>query len=150
MKDTDMDRVKKEEEMVEEDLFFGSEEEEDEDEEDDVPVVTGNNNKNMLRFGDVLSPPTPVRYSCEALVGMIDRSQIDLEPEYQRGVVWSSGKQSAVIDSIFRNCYVPPVLFSIHSHENEEGDTEERRICVDGKQVREQAGGGVECFEITA
>jgi hypothetical protein len=92
--------------------------------------------KHFFQFGKTLLPPTPVRYSCGALCLMIEKGQIDLEPEYQRGVVWNTSKQSAVIDSLFRNCYVPPVLFSIHTAINEEGDCEELRICVDGKQVR--------------
>ncbi|UZJ56423.1 hypothetical protein CBS101457_005743 [Exobasidium rhododendri] len=126
-------------ETEEEELFFNSDEEyedDDEDEEeadDDVPLRQ-KVNVNMLKFGDVLSPPTPVRYSCEALTQMIDKNQVDLEPEYQRGVVWTTSKQSAVIDSIFRNCYVPPILFSIHVNKDSEGDMEETRICVDGKQ----------------
>jgi hypothetical protein len=93
-------------------------------------------NTSVMQFGQVLVPPIPVRYSCGALVQMIEKGQIDLEAEYQRGIVWSHAKQSAVIDSLFRNCYVPPILFSIHTVINEEGDAEERRICVDGKQVR--------------
>lgn len=95
---------------------------------------------NLIQFGQVLLPPLPVRYSCGALCLMIEKGQLDLEPEYQRGVVWNVGKQSAVIDSMFRNCYVPPVLFSIHSVINDEGDDEELRICVDGKQVSLKTG----------
>lgn len=131
MTDVQMNGVKKEEEEEEEDIFWGSD---DLSEEDFVlqPRIT---KKSMLHFGEVLMPPLPTRYSCEALVKMIDNGSIDLEPEYQRGVVWNTAKQSAVIDSIFRNCYVPPVLFSIHTVTNDEGDEQDFRICVDGKQV---------------
>lgn len=73
--------------------------------------------------------------SCEALEKQITSNLIDLEPEYQRGVVWSSDKQSAIIDTIFRHYFVPPVLFSVHNEVNEDGEMEEIRICVDGKQV---------------
>lgn len=73
--------------------------------------------------------------SCEALEKQITSNLIDLEPEYQRGVVWSSDKQSAIIDTIFRHYFVPPVLFSVHNEINEDGEMEEIRICVDGKQV---------------
>ena len=140
------DGVKKEEEE-EEDLFFGSDDDDtgDAGEEDQAPTQSTANKSNGLRFGEVLAAPIPVRYSCEALSIMIKKGQVDLEPEYQRGVVWNAAKQSAVIDSIFRNCYVPPVLFSIHPQENDEGDMEDLRICVDGKQVSDEqgvAGGG--------
>lgn len=132
---TDVEMVKKEEEE-EEELFWGT----DDESEDELLETTTRSGKKagkkpMLNFGEVLKAPLPTRYSCEALRVMIDKGLIDLEPEYQRGVVWSVLKQSAVIDSIFRNYYVPPVLFSIHVRENEDGDNEDLRICVDGKQV---------------
>lgn len=80
---------------------------------------------------------------------MIHEGVIDLNPSYQRGnrpvasilkcsnslkfldVVWPESKQIGLIDSIFRNFYIPPIVFAVHH--DEEG--EEVRICVDGKQV---------------
>ena len=46
-------------------------------------------------------------------------------------VVWPEAKQIGLIDSIFRNFYIPPIVFAVQR--DEEG--EEVRICVDGKQV---------------
>ena len=46
-------------------------------------------------------------------------------------VVWNESKQVALIDSILRNYYVPPIVFAIQRDE----DGEEIRVCVDGKQV---------------
>jgi hypothetical protein len=83
---------------------------------------------------------------------MIHEGVIDLNPSYQRGnaprpvafslklsnslrsldVVWPEAKQIGLIDSIFRNFYIPPIVFAVRL--DEEG--EEVRICVDGKQVR--------------
>jgi hypothetical protein len=131
---SEAERVKKEEEE-EEDIFWdSSDDSEDEIEEPLRRTRAGGGKRSMLNFGEVLKPPLPTRYSCDALCKMIDKGLIDLEPEYQRGVVWNIQKQSAVIDSIFRHCYVPPILFSIHVRENEDGDNEDLRICVDGKQ----------------
>lgn len=71
---------------------------------------------------------------------------IDLCPAYQRGksdnnssfqtltrvqdVVWSEAKQSKLLDSIYRNYYVPPIVFDVYK--DDEG--EEVMRCVDGKQ----------------
>jgi hypothetical protein len=83
---------------------------------------------------------------------MIHEGHIDLNPSYQRGnatlpglttymrpadivtrtdVVWPDSKQVGLIDSLFRNFYVPPVVFAVTT--DEDGAT--IRICVDGKQV---------------
>lgn len=45
------------------------------------------------------------------------------------GVVWNNEKQILLIESIFRNFYIPPVLFRV-----EETDDGPLRICMDGKQ----------------
>lgn len=46
-------------------------------------------------------------------------------------VVWNEPKQVALIDSIFRNYYIPPIVFAVQRDD----DGEEIRVCVDGKQV---------------
>jgi hypothetical protein len=46
--------------------------------------------------------------------------------------VWADSKQVGLIDSLFRNFYVPPVVFAVTK--DEDGAT--IRVCVDGKQVR--------------
>lgn len=46
-------------------------------------------------------------------------------------VVWGQDKQIALIESIFRNFYVPPILFLL---QQEEGDDGPVRVCMDGKQ----------------
>ncbi|KAF9446940.1 hypothetical protein P691DRAFT_672497 [Macrolepiota fuliginosa MF-IS2] len=61
---------------------------------------------------------------------MIHEGQIDLNPSYQRDVVWPDSKQVGLIDSLFRNFYVPPVVFAVTKDE----DGQVVRVCVDGKQ----------------
>lgn len=56
---------------------------------------------------------------------------VNLAPEYQREVVWSKDKQMGLIESLFLNFYVPPVIFAVDINE-ETG--EEERVCIDGKQ----------------
>jgi len=45
-------------------------------------------------------------------------------------VVWPESKQIMIIDSIFRNFYIPPVIFSVKNHD----DGSESKTCIDGKQ----------------
>lgn len=45
----------------------------------------------------------------ETVIRRIRDRSLDLQPEFQRGSVWSRPKQRLLIDSILRNWYVPPV-----------------------------------------
>lgn len=45
-------------------------------------------------------------------------------------IVWSETKQTQLINSVFHNFYIPPVIFAVHK--DDEG--EDVRVCVDGKQ----------------
>lgn len=56
--------------------------------------------------------------------------QVDLNPSYQREVVWPEQKMIGLIQSLFLNYHVPPVLFAITVNEN----GEELHTCIDGKQ----------------
>ncbi|KAF7294810.1 hypothetical protein MIND_01018700 [Mycena indigotica] len=82
------------------------------------------------RIRHSLKTPRATTYSTESLFKQIDNGDIDLDPDYQREVVWSETKQIKIIDSIFRNYYVPPVIFAVSAIE----DGTETRTCIDGKQ----------------
>ncbi|KAJ7609239.1 hypothetical protein DFH06DRAFT_1309027 [Mycena polygramma] len=82
------------------------------------------------RIRNALKAPRATTYSTEALYKQIHNGDIDLEPEYQRDVVWPEAKQIGLIDSIFRNFYVPPVIFAVNALD----DGTETRTCIDGKQ----------------
>jgi hypothetical protein len=43
------------------------------------------------------------------IVRRIERNVIDLQPDFQRGEVWSAGKKQRLIDSILRKWHVPPI-----------------------------------------
>ncbi|MBX3696664.1 MAG: DUF262 domain-containing protein [Dokdonella sp.] len=45
----------------------------------------------------------------ETIFGRIDRGDLDLQPDFQRGEVWSVAKQQRLIDSILRDWHVPPI-----------------------------------------
>ncbi|KAI0291383.1 hypothetical protein B0F90DRAFT_1777103 [Multifurca ochricompacta] len=86
---------------------------------------------NVFHIWNPLLQPVTIQYTTEQLHTMIHEGDIDLDPEYQRAVVWSSSKQMAIIDSLFHNYYVPPVVFAITK---DPIDGVETRLCVDGKQ----------------
>ena len=82
---------------------------------------------------DALKAPRATTYTAQALFDQIMNGDIDLDPEYQRGplfllfclvrahsghtdIVWPEAKQVGLIDSIFRNFYIPPVIFCTPIH----------------------------------
>ncbi|KAI0275834.1 hypothetical protein BGY98DRAFT_1098601 [Russula aff. rugulosa BPL654] len=104
--------------------------------EDDTPIAkkkksTGAKTDNDdFSFKNVLRPPRSTTYTAQALYDQIIEGVIDLDPYYQRDVVWSEIKQIGLIDSVFRNFYIPPIIFAV----SQSPDGTERRVCIDGKQ----------------
>lgn len=45
----------------------------------------------------------------QTVVGRIKDGSLDLQPDFQRGEVWSQPKQKLLIDSVLRTWYVPPI-----------------------------------------
>ncbi|KAL1719976.1 hypothetical protein EV715DRAFT_198185 [Schizophyllum commune] len=85
--------------------------------------------KSKTSFHRTLPKPRACNYTASSLYGQITQGDIDLDPEYQRNVVWGDAKQIQLIDSIFRNFYIPPIIFTLTVE-----DGEEKRTCIDGKQ----------------
>ncbi|OSX66594.1 hypothetical protein POSPLADRAFT_1038667 [Postia placenta MAD-698-R-SB12] len=85
--------------------------------------------EDAFHIGARLDPPQARLYSTQELHTLIHEGVIDLNPPYQRDVVWTEPKQMKLLDSIYRNFYVPPVVFAVWYE-----DGEEIRRCVDGKQ----------------
>jgi hypothetical protein len=106
------------------------------DSEDDAPIAkrkksTGAKaDSDDFAFKNVLRPPRSTTYTAQALYDQIIEGVIDLDPHYQRDVVWSEIKQIGLVDSIFRNFYIPPIIFAV----SQSSDGTERRVCIDGKQ----------------
>ena len=64
--------------------------------------------------------------SLEGILNDIDENICDLNPEYQRGIVWNETQQQKVIDTVLRQYPLPAVFFKpININKIE---------CVDGKQ----------------
>ncbi|KAJ6539424.1 hypothetical protein B0H19DRAFT_1315289 [Mycena capillaripes] len=80
--------------------------------------------------GQLVEPRTE-NVTIRDLHSLIHQGSIDLNPPYQRDIVWPAHKQALLIDSLFRNFWIPPVVFAVV--DDEEGVP--IRVCVDGKQV---------------
>jgi hypothetical protein len=72
--------------------------------------------KDGYQLKRVLNVPRATTYTAQALYEQIISEDVNLNPEYQRDVVWGAQKQIGIIDSIFRNFYIPPVIFGIAFH----------------------------------
>ncbi|KAI0296749.1 hypothetical protein B0F90DRAFT_1811280 [Multifurca ochricompacta] len=79
---------------------------------------------------NTLRPPRSTSYSVRSLYEQIVDGSINLDPDYQRDIVWPEQKQIGLIDSVFRNYYIPPIIFAVSTT----SDGSESRICIDGKQ----------------
>ncbi|WWC66942.1 uncharacterized protein I206_100849 [Kwoniella pini CBS 10737] len=99
------------------------------DNEDVKPKKKGPPNVAEILKGQV-GKPHNLTLSCKSLHDMIHTGRIDLEADYQRGVVWTEAKMIGLIQSLFLNYYVPPILFAVSKDEV----GEETRLCIDGKQ----------------
>ncbi|KAJ7781155.1 hypothetical protein B0H16DRAFT_1497258 [Mycena metata] len=97
--------------------------------DEDAPPETTQREDGFQIRGEIVRPKTE-NLTIRELHSMIHEGTIDLNPSYQREVVWPASRQSLLIDSIFRNVWIPPVLFSV----NEDEDGIPTRVCVDGKQ----------------
>ncbi|ORX90283.1 hypothetical protein K493DRAFT_288269 [Basidiobolus meristosporus CBS 931.73] len=79
---------------------------------------------------EALNKPRNVTHQLYKLHEMMENNLIDLCPEFQRDVVWPEKRMSYLIDSILKNFYVPPVIFSCKRLP----DGRLLKVCIDGKQ----------------
>lgn len=98
---------------------------EEEENEDDA---------NKDPFALLLPKPRPFNRTVIELYDLLSSEYMDLDPEYQRDVVWPDKMKSELISSLLNNFYVPPVIFSITVKENAAGKRRQYRVCIDGKQ----------------
>ncbi|SJL14935.1 uncharacterized protein ARMOST_18411 [Armillaria ostoyae] len=63
------------------------------------------------KLSNALKVPRATTYTAQALYEQILTNDINLDPEYQRDVVWTQQKQTGLIDSVLRNFYIPPIIF---------------------------------------
>ncbi|KAL0070400.1 hypothetical protein AAF712_002231 [Marasmius tenuissimus] len=103
---------------------------EDDEEEYSTTQKKKRGGRGTYKLKNALKPPRATTYTAQALYEQIHNGDIELDPEYQRGVVWHRDKQVKLIDSILRNFYIPPIIFAYECDD----DGTEKRTCIDGKQ----------------
>lgn len=62
----------------------------------------------------------------ETIVGRIKDGSLDLQPNFQRGEVWSIPKKQRLIDSVLRDWHIPPIHVVV--------DQSNRHLVLDGQQ----------------
>ncbi|KAF2257309.1 hypothetical protein BU26DRAFT_41383 [Trematosphaeria pertusa] len=80
-------------------------------------------------------PIFSTRKSLRTMMQGLDDGIIDVEPEYQRDVVWTADRMTGLIDSLMENYYIPPIILNKKTRIAEDGVAPKHTlICVDGKQ----------------
>ncbi|CAG8651575.1 5476_t:CDS:2 [Funneliformis caledonium] len=79
---------------------------------------------------EALTKPRNVTHTMYKLYNWLQMGMIDLNPEFQRDIVWTGIKQSHLVDSVLNNFYVPPIIFSCKKLDSKRW----MRVCIDGKQ----------------
>ncbi|WVQ74029.1 hypothetical protein IAR50_003610 [Cryptococcus sp. DSM 104548] len=77
-----------------------------------------------------LEDPEHQVMDCKRLYEMVKDESIELDPSYQRDVVWSTAKQVGLVESLMLKYYVPPIIFALVNIRK----LNEKYICIDGKQ----------------
>jgi hypothetical protein len=75
---------------------------------------------------------TPSDPDIQTIVTRIHNGDLDLQPDFQRGEVWSIGKKKRLIDSILRNWHVPPIHTVVvpETHRQEVLDGQQRLAAI--------------------
>lgn len=110
-----------------EDESFSDNHEEDSIQGDEDPDDNYNNTvvfKSRLKLSEPSMHQMPIR----KLIEMLEQGAIDVDPPYQRDVVWSDDRMTGLINSIMENCYIPPLIFNVLTR------SDEKFVCIDGKQ----------------
>lgn len=48
------------------------------------------------------------------LISRIDEKEIDLQPDFQRGIAWNAQKQAKLVDTVLRGWSIPPLHFLVY------------------------------------
>jgi hypothetical protein len=60
------------------------------------------------------------------IIARIDAGELDLQPDFQRGIAWSRSKQQRLLDTVLRGWAIPPVHLIVND--------DERMSVLDGQQ----------------
>ncbi|KAF2655287.1 hypothetical protein K491DRAFT_432601 [Lophiostoma macrostomum CBS 122681] len=69
------------------------------------------------------------------LMDELEAGNIDVDPEYQREVVWTADRMTGLVNSLMENYYIPPIILNRKPLPNQgDGPIRHILVCVDGKQ----------------
>ncbi|KAH7561929.1 hypothetical protein BM1_03033 [Bipolaris maydis] len=127
------------------------------------PVVKDENNSDIIAQNEEDDPsickprprlphPNVHMRNMASLIKELEDGTINVDPEYQREVVWTADRMTGLIDSLMENYYIPPII--LNKKTDLITDTKRTRptfVCVDGKQrlssVRAFAKGMIPCHD---
>ena len=116
----------------------GAEEEEDgeeEGEDDDASTASGPLGEFPFLEKSKLPAYHSIKRTLSHLKLLLQSEYMDLNPHYQRNVVWRRRNMIKLIDSLWKRYYIPPVIFNVNTVIFEGDDTPRYvRTCIDGKQ----------------
>jgi hypothetical protein len=82
---------------------------------------------------------------------MLKTPWLDLNPTYQRDVVWTPDRMTKLINSMLCRYYVPPIIFNVTKITLPDGSERFMRVSIDGKQrltsIRDFVAGKIHCTD---
>jgi len=144
----------KDEELDDDDPFHDPDEEPDDDvDEQDIKEEEEDGTPGKFQTKQKLTPSQPILLTVEQLIALLNGPYLDINPDYQRDIVWSGQQMSGLINSLLENYYVPPILFNRTHITLADGSTRIKRVCVDGKQrlssIKAFVNGKISCRDRT-
>ncbi|KAL1599984.1 hypothetical protein SLS59_006057 [Nothophoma quercina] len=89
----------------------------------------------VYRSRPQLQEPVVLMRNLADLMKLMDAGVIDVDPEYQREVVWTADRMTGLINSLMENFYIPPIILNKKPQASGNATApKERLVCVDGKQ----------------
>ncbi|KAH0613939.1 uncharacterized protein H6S33_005825 [Morchella sextelata] len=127
------------------------ESDDDIDDDEDDEEMGAENSDGVFELPEKLEECHWQRRSITDLYDMMSSPFLDLNPDYQRDVVWNSDRMTKLINSLICNYYIPPLIFNVQTIKTEEGGERFLRISIDGKQrlssIREFVNGNIPCTD---
>ncbi|KAF2873148.1 hypothetical protein BDV95DRAFT_374275 [Massariosphaeria phaeospora] len=71
------------------------------------------------------------------LIKGLNDGLIDVNPDYQRDVVWTADRMTGLINSLMENFYIPPIILNKKTRavqDDDDATSNYSLVCVDGKQ----------------
>ncbi len=102
------------------------------DDDDDIDVGEKREREEEIEGLDTIVPPQDIiafneMRSCADLYRMYTSNQLDINPDFQRGVVWSNRAQTLFVDSVLKQLPIPSICISVDSNS-------QKRLVIDGLQ----------------